>query len=193
MIRRPPRSTLFPYTTLFRSKSCGVGRIVHWRGQRRDIRHVVIAWIQVVEKIEKFGERPQSGALAKNDVTAYAHIHLLERRTAELIERRLHAIYYRTVIRHSIAADIDRGRHGVWASAFQLRQGGRLEFPGKLQDANQYEAMADIFAGRTVISGTEGSGTVQTPFTKCNRSPTASAPGVAAPTNAMGGNSERAG
>src|SRR5258708_13405631 len=23
MIRRPPRSTLFPYTTLFRSKSCG--------------------------------------------------------------------------------------------------------------------------------------------------------------------------
>src|SRR5258707_11447194 len=24
MIRRPPRSTLFPYTTLFRSPSCGV-------------------------------------------------------------------------------------------------------------------------------------------------------------------------
>src|SRR2546430_2795161 len=27
MIRRPPRSTLFPYTTLFRSKSNRVGRI----------------------------------------------------------------------------------------------------------------------------------------------------------------------
>src|SRR3712207_7995030 len=26
MIRRPPRSTLFPYTTLFRSSSHGVGR-----------------------------------------------------------------------------------------------------------------------------------------------------------------------
>src|SRR3712207_7322366 len=26
MIRRPPRSTLFPYTTLFRSKSPGPGR-----------------------------------------------------------------------------------------------------------------------------------------------------------------------
>src|SRR5260370_29519718 len=25
MIRRPPRSTLFPYTTLFRSKSVGLG------------------------------------------------------------------------------------------------------------------------------------------------------------------------
>src|SRR2546425_2106196 len=24
MIRRPPRSTLFPYTTLFRSKACGI-------------------------------------------------------------------------------------------------------------------------------------------------------------------------
>ena len=26
MIRRPPRSTLFPYTTLFRSRSCGILR-----------------------------------------------------------------------------------------------------------------------------------------------------------------------
>src|SRR2546428_8490931 len=25
MIRRPPRSTLFPYTTLFRSNACGTG------------------------------------------------------------------------------------------------------------------------------------------------------------------------
>src|SRR2546422_8365056 len=28
MIRRPPRSTLFPYTTLFRSHSCTLGRNV---------------------------------------------------------------------------------------------------------------------------------------------------------------------
>src|SRR3712207_8182433 len=27
MIRRPPRSTLFPYTTLFRSRGGGVGRV----------------------------------------------------------------------------------------------------------------------------------------------------------------------
>src|SRR2546422_7991631 len=26
MIRRPPRSTLFPYTTLFRSHRCGISR-----------------------------------------------------------------------------------------------------------------------------------------------------------------------
>src|SRR5258708_14244165 len=31
MIRRPPRSTLFPYTTLFRSRPCASGRTYrHW-------------------------------------------------------------------------------------------------------------------------------------------------------------------
>src|SRR2546430_10717319 len=30
MIRRPPRSTLFPYTTLFRSSSCTIVSIVCW-------------------------------------------------------------------------------------------------------------------------------------------------------------------
>src|SRR5436189_5889608 len=30
MIRRPPRSTLFPYTTLFRSR-CGRGKFSAWR------------------------------------------------------------------------------------------------------------------------------------------------------------------
>src|SRR2546422_1113067 len=29
MIRRPPRSTLFPYTTLFRSRGCGLSRDPH--------------------------------------------------------------------------------------------------------------------------------------------------------------------
>src|SRR3712207_6897923 len=40
MIRRPPRSTLFPYTTLFRSR--GVRRVVGQRLQRargRDVDH----------------------------------------------------------------------------------------------------------------------------------------------------------
>src|SRR6266581_1140451 len=33
MIRRPPRSTLFPYTTLFRSPCCARGR--KWRSRNR--------------------------------------------------------------------------------------------------------------------------------------------------------------
>src|SRR3712207_7682875 len=32
MIRRPPRSTLFPYTTLFRSSLCSVGGVCVGRG-----------------------------------------------------------------------------------------------------------------------------------------------------------------
>src|SRR2546430_11505285 len=32
MIRRPPRSTLFPYTTLFRSLHLGEGKIASWAG-----------------------------------------------------------------------------------------------------------------------------------------------------------------
>src|SRR3712207_8202326 len=32
MIRRPPRSTLFPYTTLFRSRLAAAG-MVAWRGE----------------------------------------------------------------------------------------------------------------------------------------------------------------
>src|SRR5690242_21583620 len=32
MIRRPPRSTLFPYTTLFRSEQAAVTQVVQWTG-----------------------------------------------------------------------------------------------------------------------------------------------------------------
>src|SRR3712207_8906268 len=36
MIRRPPRSTLFPYTTLFRSKEDVAHRILHRAGAAED-------------------------------------------------------------------------------------------------------------------------------------------------------------
>src|SRR2546430_12700853 len=35
MIRRPPRSTLFPYTTLFRSASTGMGTLAQTSAQAR--------------------------------------------------------------------------------------------------------------------------------------------------------------
>src|SRR5687767_15509289 len=38
MIRRPPRSTLFPYTTLFRSRTVVLGRLsAHWRQRVLDV------------------------------------------------------------------------------------------------------------------------------------------------------------
>src|SRR5258708_10225103 len=47
MIRRPPRSTLFPYTTLFRSQLQGFGAVVgngHLGGQilQRSLRHALV-------------------------------------------------------------------------------------------------------------------------------------------------------
>src|SRR2546430_5233972 len=55
MIRRPPRSTLFPYTTLFRSPLTLLMAILHWRSplgltQRSRIRFIiaiVIAGLQI--------------------------------------------------------------------------------------------------------------------------------------------------
>src|SRR3712207_7446991 len=43
MIRRPPRSTLFPYTTLFRSDRAGRAGALFARGERRYVRRVVRA------------------------------------------------------------------------------------------------------------------------------------------------------
>src|SRR2546422_11147511 len=44
MIRRPPRSTLFPYTTLFRSQIVVVGDALHALDQlRRQLRRRVVA------------------------------------------------------------------------------------------------------------------------------------------------------
>src|SRR2546422_6291351 len=47
MIRRPPRSTLFPYTTLFRSQSSGVRERRARRGGaaiRRPVRILLVNW-----------------------------------------------------------------------------------------------------------------------------------------------------
>src|SRR2546422_11076967 len=40
MIRRPPRSTLFPYTTLFRSRDCGTGGCPERRERGRQVASV---------------------------------------------------------------------------------------------------------------------------------------------------------
>src|SRR3712207_7894434 len=50
MIRRPPRSTLFPYTTLFRSLLAAAGRVDHVAVMRED---------QRLEHEERRGEEEQ--------------------------------------------------------------------------------------------------------------------------------------
>src|SRR5437667_8590152 len=52
MIRRPPRSTLFPYTTLFRSSWCGLSYIM------ADSRHII--WRESLRSLCKHSTRTRS-------------------------------------------------------------------------------------------------------------------------------------
>src|SRR5258707_2555093 len=54
MIRRPPRSTLFPYTTLFRSLACGPF------GQRDLLGATSVAGLQMAERSEEHTSELQS-------------------------------------------------------------------------------------------------------------------------------------
>src|SRR3712207_7335036 len=62
MIRRPPRSTLFPYTTLFRSKP---SQIEYFPNARRQVHDSHITAIEV-------GELPLTGTLPRFDQHAQA-------------------------------------------------------------------------------------------------------------------------
>src|SRR2546426_11469158 len=62
MIRRPPRSTLFPYTTLFRSRPCGRRGRRGWPGAaaRSPLRAYAIATGQLIQRSEEHTSELQS-------------------------------------------------------------------------------------------------------------------------------------
>src|SRR3712207_8985266 len=64
MIRRPPRSTLFPYTTLFRSRAVGEGRRVH-RGEVAVPRLLLVAEHADREAGRGRGRREEDVAVAR--------------------------------------------------------------------------------------------------------------------------------
>src|SRR3712207_8639386 len=74
MIRRPPRSTLFPYTTLFRSR--GAGRAI--RGARR---------AADVPGLRDIGAAPAVAASGRARVSARASRSRSEEHTSELQSR----------------------------------------------------------------------------------------------------------
>src|SRR2546422_7512492 len=59
MIRRPPRSTLFPYTTLFRSLLVLATQLVHLN-RARQRRHEVIPVDRLLEKVDRKSTRLNS-------------------------------------------------------------------------------------------------------------------------------------
>src|SRR5256885_7054101 len=69
MIRRPPRSTLFPYTTLFRSSGLAArARGAHGQCVRRDHRHA--ARVRQLHADVRRGGRVRRGARGGRDMRA---------------------------------------------------------------------------------------------------------------------------
>src|SRR3712207_8291932 len=66
MIRRPPRSTLFPYTTLFRS-----GRDLQERGCRRVVDEVLDAGVNELAPV--IGRKAACRVLGRSRATHYRH------------------------------------------------------------------------------------------------------------------------
>src|SRR2546425_1493941 len=57
MIRRPPRSTLFPYTTLFRSET---ERLMAWYAERRAQLEQRVE-VNIIEQMEQIEEAEKAG------------------------------------------------------------------------------------------------------------------------------------
>src|SRR2546422_7207002 len=81
MIRRPPRSTLFPYTTLFRS--------VDFQRFRRP--RELMAYLGLVPSEDSSGETPRRGALTKAGNSHARRVLRSEEHTSEL-QSRLHLV-----------------------------------------------------------------------------------------------------
>src|SRR5712691_7628104 len=134
------------------AKGGSVRKIVDRSGKSENVRNEVVAGIPAVEEIEKFGEGAEREALAKNDVAADAKINLIERGAAELVEGGLHAVDDGAIVGDAVAIDVGRGGKGEGAGAFELRDGGGFEFPRELQNTDEDEPMANVFAGRAVVA-----------------------------------------
>src|SRR3712207_6863263 len=76
MIRRPPRSTLFPYTTLFRSAS---GRVPAWVRARMSIDLYAVS----EERPGGSGEGLPAGAVVVSAIRADRRRHSVRRRFAQ--------------------------------------------------------------------------------------------------------------
>src|SRR3712207_8921870 len=84
MIRRPPRSTLFPYTTLFRSDALGVRALLHVGHQRDDlraVRHRDAEHVVVRVRARRLGDRKSTRLNSSHANISYAVFCLKKKKT----------------------------------------------------------------------------------------------------------------
>src|SRR2546421_3975518 len=83
MIRRPPRSTLFPYTTLFRSHPAGLARGVDEVECRGDVPHLLGVERQGVAVLQAEGDRKSTRLNSSHDQISYAVFCLKKKKKQE--------------------------------------------------------------------------------------------------------------
>src|SRR3712207_7129770 len=95
MIRRPPRSTLFPYTTLFRSRVVhspdGIGKFYMSREIAKVMGHTEALWLERPSRVAT--EQPQQAIAAfdlkPNEVVARSEEHTSELQSRQYLVCRL--------------------------------------------------------------------------------------------------------
>src|SRR2546426_11802586 len=101
MIRRPPRSTLFPYTTLFRSPQAGevLDRLREGARMRRQVGRV--------DRARRFAREDQGPGPREVSREAPEHAHLIGGPGATAAENDRHVAAWRVLTPHSESADPD--------------------------------------------------------------------------------------
>src|SRR5688572_32431875 len=98
MIRRPPRSTLFPYTTLFRSPDLRVDRVVGERrraGERADAGVVALVVVdgELLDAVRDVEDRKSTRLNSSHSQISYA-VFCLKKKKKKIINTIRHQIVF---------------------------------------------------------------------------------------------------
>src|SRR2546422_8042307 len=83
MIRRPPRSTLFPYTTLFRSVQAGMVGLGRPEGWHRGRRRIAGKRLRIIERLKSEGDRKSTRLNSSHGYISYAVFCLKKKKKKE--------------------------------------------------------------------------------------------------------------
>src|SRR5256885_7362523 len=102
MIRRPPRSTLFPYTTLFRSRSASVSL-------QHEVSAVVLQDVEHRRVRRRIQDRKSTRLNSSHLVISYAVFCLKKKKKSSGLQRRRQPRQTPAHVRCLLARDQDRG------------------------------------------------------------------------------------